>query len=130
MNQSVLLQLYPPKTGTTETIEGRYLRHRLHRQNRMGGPCVYSNYVMSLDGRIALGCPHPGVPKAITSDADWRLYQELAAQADVLLTSGRYLREWAEGRAQASLRELYLHPAAGESPGQLFGVYEKAGITA
>jgi len=86
--------------------EGRYLAHNLHRIGSTENPLVYSNYVASLDGRIALEYPHSGhtgVPKAITNDIDWRLYQELAAQADVLLTSGRYLRELAEGKAQDGL---------------------------
>ena len=43
------------------------------------------------------------VPKAITNDRDWRLFQELAVQADVLITSGRYLRDYAEGQAQEIL---------------------------
>jgi riboflavin biosynthesis pyrimidine reductase len=44
------------------------------------------------------------VPKAIANERDWRLYQELAAQADIILSSGRYLRDWAEGRAQEILQ--------------------------
>jgi riboflavin biosynthesis pyrimidine reductase len=86
--------------------EGRYLAHRLDRRGTSSEPFVYSNYVVSLDGRIALEYPHSGhtgVPKTITSAVDWRLYQELAAQADVLLTSGRYLRELAAGKAQDGL---------------------------
>lgn len=43
------------------------------------------------------------VPKAIANDRDWRLFQELAVQADVLITSGRYLRDYAEGQAQEIL---------------------------
>jgi riboflavin biosynthesis pyrimidine reductase len=44
------------------------------------------------------------VPPATANPRDWRLYQELAAQADVILSSGRYLREWAKGRAQEILQ--------------------------
>jgi riboflavin biosynthesis pyrimidine reductase len=33
------------------------------------------------------------VPRAIANDRDWRLFQELAACADVLVTSGRYVRD-------------------------------------
>ena len=44
------------------------------------------------------------VPKTTANERDWRLYQELAAQADLILSSGRYLRDWAEGRAQEILR--------------------------
>ena len=67
------------------------------------GAYVYSNFVTSLDGRIAI--PHPSrpgmmVPKATANERDWRLFQELAAQADLIISSGRYLRDWADGRAQ------------------------------
>lgn len=68
------------------------------------GCFVYANYVASLDGRIAVaaGAGEPlQVPEAIANARDWRLYLELAAQADVLLISGRYVRELAAGTAQA-----------------------------
>ena len=32
------------------------------------------------------------------------MFQELAAQADLIISSGRYLREWADGRAQEILQ--------------------------
>lgn len=101
-----LLPLFPAGASAPLATEGRYLAHRLDRRGRAGSPLVYSNYVMSLDGRIAIGAPEgcrTGVPKAISNAVDWRLYQELAAQADVLLTSGRYLRQLAAGQAQDSL---------------------------
>ena len=44
------------------------------------------------------------VPKNIVNDRDWRLYQELAAQADLIISSGRYLRDWADDRAQEILQ--------------------------
>ena len=44
------------------------------------------------------------VPKNTANDRDWRLFQELAAQADLIISSGRYLRDWADGRAQEILR--------------------------
>ena len=44
------------------------------------------------------------VPKKIANKRDWRLFQELAAQADIIISSGRYLRDWAEGRVQEILR--------------------------
>jgi riboflavin biosynthesis pyrimidine reductase len=60
-----------------------------------------------VDGRIAI--PHPSgdgltVPNSTANERDWRLYQELVAQADIILSSGRYLRNWAEGRAQEILQ--------------------------
>ncbi len=68
---------------------------------------VYANFISSIDGRIAI--PHPTraglmVPDAITNARDWRLFQELAAQADIIISSGRYLRDYADGRAQEILQ--------------------------
>lgn len=89
-------------------LKGLYLSHNLRDNKRDSGESfVYSNYVTSLDGRIAV--PHLTkagmvVPDQITNPRDWRLFQELAVQADILITSGRYLRDYAEGRAQEILR--------------------------
>ena len=101
-DDSHIEQLYPGKQPHV-AVEGLYLQHQLHRRGSKEQPFVYTNYVSSLDGRIALEYPHSGhtsIPAGITSEFDQRLYQELAAQAHVLLTSGRYLRQLGEGRAQ------------------------------
>jgi riboflavin biosynthesis pyrimidine reductase len=69
-------------------------------------PLVYSNFVSSLDGRIAIettGRYTRTVPDAIANPRDWRLYQELAGQADILITSGRYYRQSNSGEAQDDL---------------------------
>jgi riboflavin biosynthesis pyrimidine reductase len=97
-----LQQLYPCRHSTVQVFR-LYLQHSLHRKGSRERPYVYTNYVTTLDGRIALEYPHSGrssIPAAITSEVDQRLYQELAAQADVLLTSGRYLRQLGDGTAQ------------------------------
>lgn len=44
------------------------------------------------------------LPKKVINDRDWRLNQELAAQADLIISSGRYLRDWADCRAQEILQ--------------------------
>jgi riboflavin biosynthesis pyrimidine reductase len=44
------------------------------------------------------------VPKTTANERDWRLFQELATQADLIISSGRYLRDWADGRAQEILQ--------------------------
>lgn len=99
-------QLYP-EHKTDLPLEGLYLAHDLQgAAQEAGRTLVFSNYVTSLDGRIAV--PHPSkpglqVPPQIANDRDWRLFQELAVQSDVLITSGRYLRDYAEGRAQEIL---------------------------
>ena len=84
-------------------LAGLYLAHQLHKRDGNGHPFVYSNFVTSLDGRIAVAGEHRQsheVPPAITNLRDWRLYQELAGQADILITSGRYFRQSIVGEAQ------------------------------
>ena len=101
-----VLRLYPQPSGEVP-LKGLYLDHDLRAAaSREDKAYVYSNYVTSLDGRIAV--PHPSkpglvVPENLANARDWRLFQELAVQADVLITSGRYLRDYADGRAQEIL---------------------------
>lgn len=87
---------------------GAYLDHDLRNQNiNKDEPYVYANFVTSLDGRIAIPHPNGGnltVPSTIANQRDWRLFQELAAQADLIISSGRYLRDRAHGQAQEILR--------------------------
>ena len=106
MDKSVI-QLYPLPSQELP-LKGLYLAHGLRDLGASTGRAyVYSNFVTSLDGRIAI--PHPSrlgmmVPKATANERDWRLFQELAAQADLIISSGRYLRDWADGRAQEILQ--------------------------
>jgi len=107
MEESVL-QLYP-LPSQERPLKGLYLSHNLRESGprKNGKPMIYSNFVTSLDGRIAIAHPtRPGmmVPKATANERDWRLFQELAAQADLIISSGRYLRDWADGRAQEILQ--------------------------
>ena len=101
-----LQQLYPK----TETLPfpGAYLGHDLRGTGRgTNRPFVYANFVTSLDGRIAVPAADGKgltVPKQTANARDWRLFQELAAQADLIISSGRYLRDWAAGRAQEILQ--------------------------
>ena len=112
MNKPIL-QLYPV-TNEKFPLEGLYLNQDLRAAARQSiGPFVFSNYIVSLDGRIAV--PHPTrpgmvVPEATANERDWRLFQELAVQADILITTGRYLRDYADGRAQEIL-QVYDDPA-------------------
>jgi riboflavin biosynthesis pyrimidine reductase len=103
-----VLQLYP-LPAQERPLKGLYLSHDLREDGprAAGRPTIYSNFVTSLDGRIAI--PHPTrpgmmVPKTTANERDWRLFQELAAQADLIISSGRYLRDWADGRAQEILQ--------------------------
>ena len=95
-----LLQLYPLPSKKV-LLKGLYLSHRIHTLGKTGEPFVYANFLSSLDGRIALKdskSKQPYVPKCLTSLDDFRLFLELAAQADCLITHGGYLRALAEKR--------------------------------
>ncbi len=92
-----------PTPHEEKHLKGLYLGLNLRRRALDSGVLIYSNYIASVDGRIALRDTDSGqfsVPEAIANKRDWRLYQELAAQADVMITSGRYFRQLAAGQAQ------------------------------
>lgn len=97
---TLITQVYPAPARQCK-LEGLYLDNPLPTEGKYG-PFIYANYVTSLDGRIAV----PGadgqqtVPGNVANARDWRLLQELAGQADLLLSSGRYLRELDAGTAQ------------------------------
>jgi len=104
MKEPAVSQLYPHPAE--EPLPGLYLRHALRKvvQQR---PFVYANFIASLDGRIAVPDAVQGglkTPSQIINDRDWRLFQELAIQADLIITTGRYLRDYAAGKAQEILR--------------------------
>ncbi|HKJ71107.1 MAG TPA: dihydrofolate reductase family protein [Gammaproteobacteria bacterium] len=98
-----LTRLFPAPL-TERPLEGCFLGHDLRRLGATGRPFVYSNFITSLDGRIARTDPASGrraVPPAMANHRDWRLFMELAAQADVLVVSDRLLRAVAAGRHEA-----------------------------
>ena len=105
MEPPPVTRLYPA-TGEQLPLKGLYLQHQLHLRGKAGRPFVYSNFVTSLDGRIALGNTDStthSVPAAIANARDWRLYQELAGQADLIVSSGRYFRQSSIGEEQDHL---------------------------
>ena len=98
--QENLLRLYP-QPGENSAITGLYLAHQVHRLGTTESPLVYANFLSSLDGRIALEDVTRSttyIPKHLTTDADFRLFMELHAQADCLITHGGYMRALSEGR--------------------------------
>lgn len=96
-----LTRLYPTPVAEVEHA-GCYLNTPLVPEGH-DGLFLYTNFVTSLDGRIAIvprGGEREVVPKQSANARDWRLFQELAGHADVLITSGRYLRQLRAGNAQ------------------------------
>jgi riboflavin biosynthesis pyrimidine reductase len=102
-----IIQLYPDERKEVP-FKNLYLQHNLRQSSSLGRkPFVYTNFITSLDGRIAIARDSDSgmqVPKSIANPRDWRLFQELALQADVLITTGRYLRDYASGQAQEILK--------------------------
>ncbi len=100
MRESRVTRLLPAPAEDLP-LAGLYLDERLHERSADGRALIYTNFVASLDGRISVGndagAPAHGVPTDLANPRDWRLYQELAIQADAVITSGRYVREWAKG---------------------------------
>ena len=105
MNNSIM-QLYP-QPARERPLKGTYLAHDVRRFASDSRAFVYANFVSSLDGRIAVrdeNTQDMQIPNLITNDRDWWLFQELASQADIIISSGRYLQDWAQGNAQEILQ--------------------------
>jgi len=98
--QNNLLRLYP-QAGEKCAIKGLYLAHQVHKLGTPEAPFVYANFLSSLDGRIALEDVSQSttyIPKHLTTASDFRLFMELHAQADCLITHGGYMRALGESR--------------------------------
>ena len=99
----------------------------------MGAPCVYANFLTSLDGSIAVRVNYRSfVPDSLPTLNDLRLFFELQAQCDCLITHGGYLRSLASGELGDVLRlgglrnhqDLYRwRSAEGLAPEPLIVVY-------
>lgn len=94
-----LLELYP-EPGQLRQLHGLHLAHDIRSRTGTNGTYLYTGFITSIDGRISVG-DTDGAPVAIRNDRDWRLFQELIAQADAVLVSGRYVRDLASGRAKS-----------------------------
>eukprot|EP01006_Ploeotia_vitrea_P066351 TRINITY_DN94803_c0_g1_i1.p1 TRINITY_DN94803_c0_g1~~TRINITY_DN94803_c0_g1_i1.p1 ORF type:complete len:296 (+),score=23.15 TRINITY_DN94803_c0_g1_i1:39-926(+) len=103
MKHAPIYQLIPATTHSPLEIplQGYYLRHELHKRPK---PFIYSNFITSLDGRVAIKKPVTDTqpqqtemvaPPHLLNKRDWRLFQELAAQCDAAIVSGQYMRNWA-----------------------------------
>ena len=93
-----MTQLFPVPCKERQ-LEGLYLDEILPAPTGGVPAFVYANFVTSLDGRIAVtddgGTSR--LPTGLTNPRDWRLFQELQAHADCLVSHGGYLRALASG---------------------------------
>ena len=97
-----VVQLFPPP-ARKRRLEGLYLDESLS-PPAAGVPAdapalVYANFVASLDGRIAVTDADGAsrLPDGLANPRDFRLFRELQAHADCLVTHGGYLRALASG---------------------------------
>lgn len=95
-----ILRLFPQPSKQC-ALKNLYLHRHGWYQAKQTKTVVVANFLTSLDGRIAVGqganrLPRP--PKSLTSEEDFRLFLELHAQADCLITHGGYLRALAENK--------------------------------
>jgi riboflavin biosynthesis pyrimidine reductase len=122
---SRLIELYP-QPGRSRDLTGTWIEQRVHRLGRIGAPLIYGSFVASLDGRIALADPATGalaLPDAIVTRHDFRLLQELMAQADCFITHGGYLRAIESG----ALDDI-LQVGASQDTSDLVGWREQQGL--
>jgi riboflavin biosynthesis pyrimidine reductase len=116
MVSKTLIQLFPLPGGEV-SLAGLYLKEALFRRGTFERPFVYGNFLTSLDGRIALedekGMAY--TPSSLTTSDDFRLFLELQAQADCLITHGGYLRALDAGRL-GSILQVGTHTAGMDLP--------------
>ncbi len=82
-------------TARLAPLEGLYLGERLAEiPSRIGHSLVFANFLTDRNGVIAAAGPKGGlqVPPEIKNAADWRLFQELMAQADLVISGAAYLK--------------------------------------
>ena len=89
-----------PVPSRSRPLEGLYLNEDLPAPVAGVPALVYANFVTSLDGRVAVSDDGgtSRLPEGLTNSRDWRLFQELQAHADCLVSHGGYLRAFAAGR--------------------------------
>ena len=95
-----LQQLFPPSSEKVE-LKNLYLYKYGWFANNATQPKITANFLTSLDGRISISPNAQNkaeLPKNLTSEEDFRLFLELHAQADCLITHGGYMRSLAEGK--------------------------------
>ena len=109
-----VLQLFP-LPARRRRLEGLYLNEHLPPPAAGRPALVYANFVTSLDGRIAVtdAAGVARLPEGLTNPRDWRLFQELQAHADCLVTHGGYLRALASGTL-GNVLQVGVAPGSGD----------------
>ncbi len=78
------------------SLEGLYLSHGLQElAKRIDRPIVVANYVTDLNDVIAVEGER-GSPENLKNPTDWRLFQEITAQSDAIITGASYMNDFSE----------------------------------
>src|SRR5215207_3728631 len=89
-------QVFPVKRQVP--LEGLYLDQRLmDRAAQLGRTLVLTDFLTDQNGVIAKATKdtHFEIPAALKNSSDWGRYQELMAQADVMISGGSYFKRLA-----------------------------------
>jgi riboflavin biosynthesis pyrimidine reductase len=92
----MLHQVFPVQRQVP--LEGLYLDQRLmERAAELGRSLVLTDYLTDKNGVIAKATQegHFEIPKSLKNSSDWGRYQELMAQADVIISGGSYFKRLA-----------------------------------
>jgi len=101
-NSGMVTQVFPQHRQIP--LIGLYLGQRLAAAaEQLGSSLVITNFITDQNGVIAKADQegHLQVPAEIKNDSDWRLFQELLAQADVMISSSSYFRRVAAAHSRA-----------------------------
>ena len=100
-------QVFPEKRQVP--LEGLYLGQRLKElAAEIGRSVVLTDYVTDKNGVVAKAGKeaHFEVPAEFRNPSDWGRYQELLAQADVMISSGSYFKRRAKKGGQEILNQF------------------------
>ena len=100
-------QVFPGKEQVP--LEGLYLSQRLmDMAAEIGRRVVLTDYLTDKNGVVAKATKdaHFEVPAELKNSSDWDRYQELMAQADVIISSGSYFKRLATKKAQDILYQF------------------------
>lgn len=92
IKNTTLRQLKPEKKEVS--LGELYLRHQLReRAMELGRPLIIANYVTDRKDTIAIK-GQGGAPAALKNPSDWYAFQQLQAQADLIITGAGYLKRF------------------------------------
>lgn len=93
MNELKVTQVFPVKKQVP--LEGLYLGQRLLEMSKeIGRSVVFADFLTDKNGVVAKADKpaHFQIPRELKNPSDWRLFQELMAQADVIISTGAYFK--------------------------------------